>query len=78
MTQAELLIDGKRLKVASDPTYVARGLMSFQEYLDWGYEGGLTEWVDGEVFVYRTANNRHQRTRDFLYRLIGNWVETRS
>ncbi|MBA4180364.1 MAG: hypothetical protein C0506_07240 [Anaerolinea sp.] len=75
MTQAELLVDGKKLKRADDPSYVARGPMSFEEYLQWEYEGGLTEWVDGEVFVYMTASNRHQKILDFLYRLIGNWAE---
>lgn len=75
MTQAELLIDGKKLRLADDPTYVASGPMSFQEYLQWEYEGGLTEWVDGEVFVYMTANDNHQRILNFLAALLGGWAE---
>lgn len=75
MTQAELLIGGKKLKLADDPSYVARGPMSFEDYLQWEYEGGLTEWVDGEVFVYMTANDNHQRILNFLATLLNTWAE---
>lgn len=75
MTQAEVLIGGKRLIPSDSPEYLASGPMSFEEFLDWEYEGGLTEWVNGEVFVYVTNNYEHQVMLGFLLRLLGDWAE---
>ena len=75
MTRAEVLIGGKRLIPSDSPEYLASGPMSFEEFLDWEYEGGLTEWVNGEVFVYVTNNYEHQVMLGFLLRLLGGWAE---
>ncbi len=49
--------------------------MSFEEWLEWDYEGGLTEWVDGEVQIYMSATSEHQRIVEFLDRLLGLFVQ---
>lgn len=48
--------------------------MSYAEYLAWDHEGGLTEWVDGEVIIHMTAKPVHQKIVDFLNRLVGLFV----
>jgi Uma2 family endonuclease len=75
MTQAPVLIQGKRLLPSESPEYIASGPMSFDEYLDWEYEGGLAEWVDGQVFVYVSATFEHQRIQGFLQALLSGWAE---
>lgn len=75
MTQADVLIQGKRLVPSDSPEYIASARMPFDEFLDWEYEGGLTEWVDGEVFVYVSATYEHQRVQAFLTGLLGGWAE---
>lgn len=47
---------------------------SFEEWLAWDYEGGLTEWVDGEVKIYMSATRAHQSVIEFLAALLGMFV----
>ncbi len=49
--------------------------MSYEEWLAWDYEGGLSEWVDGEVMIYMSASDEHQRVVEFLDRLLGLFVQ---
>lgn len=49
--------------------------MTFEEWLAWDYEGGLTEWVDGEVHIYMSATSEHQRIVEFLTMLLGLFVQ---
>ena len=49
--------------------------MSYEEWLAWNYEGGLSEWVDGEVIIHMPAKPEHQRVVDFLNRLLGLFVQ---
>jgi Uma2 family endonuclease len=49
--------------------------MSYEEWLAWDHEGGLTEWVDGEVIVHMPTKPEHQRVVDFLNRLLGLFVQ---
>jgi Uma2 family endonuclease len=48
--------------------------MTYEEWLDHEHEGGLTEWVDGEVIVHMPTKDEHQRVVDFLNRLMGLFV----
>jgi Uma2 family endonuclease len=48
--------------------------MSYEEYLDWEHEGGLAEWVDGEVVIHMPPKNHHQNVVEFLHLLIGLFV----
>src|SRR5690242_15419693 len=43
--------------------------MSYEDWLAWEHEGGLTQWVDGEVIIHMPAKPEHQRVVDFLNRL---------
>jgi Uma2 family endonuclease len=60
-----------------DVPIVVRGplRMSYDEYLNWEHEGGLTEWVDGEVIIHMPPKDEHQRVVEFLDRLLGVFVE---
>lgn len=58
--------------------FIASARMSFEEYLQLDYEAGFAEWVDGEVRLYVSATNAHQRIVDFLNRLLGLFVEHRA
>jgi Uma2 family endonuclease len=49
--------------------------MSYEEWLEWDHEGGLSEWVDGEVIVHKPTKPEHQRIVDFLNRLLGLFVQ---
>lgn len=49
--------------------------MSYEAYLNWEYEGRLTEWIDGEVIIHVPPRDEHQRVIEFLDRLIGIFVE---
>src|SRR5258706_367287 len=49
--------------------------MSYEEWLAWEHEGGLSEWVDGEVIIHMPAKPEHQRVVDFLNRLLGLFVQ---
>ena len=57
------------------PDYLASACMSFQEWLRLDYEGGLSEWVDGEARLYMSVTIEHQAVVDFLNRLLGLFVE---
>jgi Uma2 family endonuclease len=54
----------------SAPTTPLR--MSFEEWMAWDHECGLTEWVDGEVIVMGTPSTLHQE----LVKLFGYLIET--
>jgi len=43
--------------------------MTAEEFLRWEHSG-IAEWVDGDVFT-QAVTNEHQRSADFLNRLIG-------
>lgn len=45
--------------------------ITFEEWLTWDQEGGLSEWMDGEVVQLMPATELHQRLVGFLDRLIG-------
>lgn len=55
---------------ASQEGVVQRRRMSFEEFLAWNPEGGLTEWVDGEAVQYMPATNTHQKVVEFLTALL--------
>jgi Uma2 family endonuclease len=57
------------------PTSVERLRMSYEEYRHWEHEGGLTEWVDGEVHIYMAPTDSHQRVVEFLIQLLGPFVQ---
>jgi Uma2 family endonuclease len=57
--------------------YVASASMSFEDWLRLDYEGGLSEWVDGEARLYMSVTFEHQAVVDFLNRLLGLFVEIR-
>lgn len=57
--------------------YVASHPMTFDAWLRMDYEGGLSEWVDGEARLYMSATNSHQRIVDFLNQLLGVFVRLR-
>ncbi|MCS6846330.1 MAG: Uma2 family endonuclease [Anaerolineae bacterium] len=44
--------------------------MTYEEFLDWAPEGGLTEWIDGEGVQYMPATNIHQRVVNLLISLL--------
>lgn len=44
--------------------------MTYEEFLDWAPEGGLTEWIDGEGVQYMPATQTHQDLTGFLYALL--------
>lgn len=48
--------------------------MTYEQYLDWEPEGGLAEWVDGEVIIHDMPTREHQRILVFLDRLLGLFV----
>jgi Uma2 family endonuclease len=54
---------------------IAVARMSFDEYLALDYEGGLSEWVDGEVRLYKSSTSEHQTIVGFLRTLFGIFVE---
>ncbi|MBI2767094.1 MAG: Uma2 family endonuclease [Chloroflexi bacterium] len=74
------------LTPSDSPEYVATARMTWDEWLDWDYEGGLTEWLDewldwdyeggltewldGEVHIYMSNTDEHQRIVGFLSALL--------
>jgi Uma2 family endonuclease len=58
----------------AEPASVERLRMSYEAYKDWEHEGGLTEWIDGEVHIYMPPNDGHQTIVEFLDRLLGLFV----
>ena len=59
----------------AESTIQNRERMSFEEYLARDVEGGLAEWINGEVFVYMSASNIHQTMVEFFDRLLGLYVQ---
>lgn len=54
--------------------------ISFEDYLRLydSYEGGTTEWADGEVLTYPMTNNpKHQRIAGFLLSLVEYFLDIR-
>lgn len=53
--------------------------MTYHEYIAWceSAEGNRGEWVDGEVIVFMTTSDRHQRMTTFLIQLLGNYLSLR-
>jgi Uma2 family endonuclease len=60
---------------ATDTTARAPLRMSYEDWLAWAYEGGLTEWIDGEVIIHMPPQDEHQRVVEFLDRLLGLFVQ---
>ena len=56
------------------PTGVERLQMSYEEYKHWEHEGGLTEWIDGEVHIHMPPTIIHQRMVVFLLFLLQGFV----
>ena len=56
-----------------------RMAMSYDEYIAWceSAEGNRGEWVDGEVIVFMTMSDRHQRISTFLIALLTNYLSLR-
>jgi len=56
--------------------YPARPLrMTYDEYVAWGEQDGHRgEWVDGEVIVFMTTSDRHQRILNFLVTVLTNYL----
>jgi Uma2 family endonuclease len=53
---------------------IAVARMSFDDWLKLDYEGGLSEWVDGEARLYMSATWRHQAVVEFLHIFMGLFV----
>lgn len=48
--------------------------MSYEEWLAWDYEGGLTEWVNGEVIFHMATTETHQKIVEFLHLVLSLFV----
>jgi Uma2 family endonuclease len=48
--------------------------MTYEEYRNTEFEGGLTEWVDGKVIVHIPPKDQHQNIVEFLIQLLGPFV----
>jgi Uma2 family endonuclease len=59
---------------ASELAAKKRLRMSYEEYKHWEHEGGLTEWIDGEVQIYMPPTIAHQRMVAFLLFLLQGFV----
>lgn len=51
--------------------------MTFEAYLDWQPEGGLTEWVAGEGIQFMPASNAHQRIVNLFIALLSFFVDAK-
>lgn len=51
--------------------------MTYAEFLDWGDEDTLAEWVDGAVVMTSPASDRHQMIVEFLIAVLGRYVRLR-
>ncbi len=49
--------------------------MTYEEYLAWANEDTHTEWVNGEAIVYMPAKDPHQTLIEFLYKVIGLFID---
>lgn len=50
--------------------------LTWEEYLHFGEENTLAEWIDGRVVVLFSGSTQHQRIVGFLEKVIGLFVET--
>ncbi|HEX8396016.1 MAG TPA: Uma2 family endonuclease [Pyrinomonadaceae bacterium] len=50
--------------------------LTWEEYLRFGEENTLAEWVDGRVIVLFSGSTKHQQIVGFLDRVIGFYIET--
>jgi len=64
-----------RLVPSDSHEYVATAEMTWDEWLGWEYEHGLTEWVDGVAYVYMSNSALHQRIVTFLVTLLNIFSE---
>ncbi|MCS7055264.1 MAG: hypothetical protein NZM18_03685, partial [Thermoflexales bacterium] len=44
--------------------------MTYEQFLAWAPEGGLTEWIDGEGVQYMPATRLHQDLTGLIYTLL--------
>lgn len=51
--------------------------MTFEQYIAFDYEHGLTEWVNGEVACYMSTTEAHQRVVGFLLFILQGFVRVR-
>lgn len=58
-----------------DDGVIVRRAMTFEAFLDWTPEGGLTEWVNGDGVQYMSATRYHQGAVRFLTVLLTYFVE---
>lgn len=71
MTMETTLLEPTRLvTLRSTPLH-----LSYEEYVAWDYECGLTEWVHGEVIFHMPPKRIHQEIVAFLDRLVGLFVQ---
>ena len=49
---------------------VALAYMTFDEWLEWDYEGGLSAWVDGQVRIYMSVSLDHDIITGFIRTLF--------
>lgn len=49
--------------------------MTWEEYLRFGEENTLAEWIDGRVIVLFSGSTKHQDIVSFLDRVIGFYIE---
>jgi Uma2 family endonuclease len=49
--------------------------MDYEEFMIWADEDTHAEWEDGEVIIFMSTTNVHQMTLDFLYRLLGLFID---
>lgn len=50
--------------------------LTWEEYLRFGEENTLAEWIDGRVIVLFSGSTKHQQIVGFLDRIIGFYIET--
>lgn len=50
--------------------------LTWEEYLCFGEENTLAEWIDGRVIVLFSGSTKHQQIVGFLDRVIGFYIET--
>lgn len=50
--------------------------LTWEEYLRFGDENTLAEWIDGRVIVLFSGSTKHQQIVGFLDRVIGFYIET--
>lgn len=49
--------------------------MSYEEYANWTADTMHTEWVNGEVIVFKPPTSIHQATKGFLHQLLGLFID---